>query len=282
MNFSHKLTLFTALLCVLGFTAPAQKLKPDEILAKHLDSIAAADVRSGIKTMVVGGTGASNFTIGKDITLKGGMVLVSDETRNLLAMKINSNEYRGETFSFDGKEVLVGYSYLGSRSVLGNFVQSNRFLVSEGLIGGVLTTRWALANLAANKAKLSGGGLKKIDGKEYYVVEYLKKGGGDLTVTLFFEKDTFRHVRTEYKRVTSAGIGTTPEASSQFTEVRYVLTEDFGDFKTESGMTLPHQYRALYAVTGGQGTTGIQWQFSFTDFGFNQKLEPSAFEIPKE
>lgn len=282
MERTHKLLTVIGILIVLASGTHAQKLKPDEIITKHLDSIGAADVRANLKTLVVGGTGSTSFTIGKDITLTGTMFAASDETKNAIGIKINSNEYRGETFAFTGSEVLVGYAYLGSRSVLGTFVQGNRFLVSEGLLGGVLSTRWALANLVGNKAKLSGGGMKKVGGKECYVVEYLKKGGGDLSVVMYFEKDTFRHIRTEYKRVASAGIGFTPEASSRISEVRYLLTEEFDDFRAESGLNLPHSYRLLYSVTGGQSTTGIAWKFALGDFVINEKLDPNGFAIPKE
>lgn len=279
---THKLCVIFGIAIVFASATFAQKLKPDEIVSKHLDSIAAADVRSKVSSLVVGGDGSTSFTIGKDITLRGTMFAASDETKNVIGIKINSNEYRGETFAFNGSEVLVGYAYLGSRSVLGTFVQGNRFLVSEGLLGGVLSTRWALANLAANKAKLSGGGIKKIGGKDCYAVEYLKKGGGDVTVVIYFEKDTFRHIRTEYKRVSSAGIGFTPEASSRISEIRYTLTEEFDEFRTESGLTLPHSYRMLYAVTGGQSTTGIEWKFALSDFAINEKVDPNSFTIPKE
>ncbi|MEO8072958.1 MAG: hypothetical protein ABI686_06895, partial [Acidobacteriota bacterium] len=82
----------------------------------------------------------------------------------------------------------------------------------------------------------------------------------------------------EYKRTSSAGIGTTPDQSSRFSESRFKLTEDFSDFKTENGLTLPHNYRLNYSITGQNGTTEIQWSFIFNEFAFNQKLADGTFD----
>lgn len=147
-------------------------------------------------------------------------------------------------------------------------------------MGGVLSTSWALTRLEANKAKLSGVGTKKVNGQELYTVDYSKKGGGDIDVVLFFDKVTFRHVRTEYKRMSSAGIGSRPEQSTGFSETRFLLVEEFNDFKAEAGLMLPHSYRVFYSVTGGQGTTGIEWKFDLTEFAVNQKLDSTTFETP--
>ena len=97
---------------------------------------------------------------------------------------------------------------------------------------------------------------------------------------MFFDKETFRHVRTEYKRVSSAGIGLKPEDSSKFSETRYKVVEVFSDFKAEGGLMLPHIYRIFYTTTGGQGTTDIEWNFTLNEFAANQKLDPSTFAAP--
>lgn len=269
-----------ALTLVVAGSAVSQKLKPEEILAKHLESIAPADVRAGAKTLIAVGNGTSKFTSQKDITLQGRLVLASDNAKSFLGMNMNSSEYRGETFAFNGKDLFIGFASNGARSVFGNFIQSNGAIVTEGLMGGVLSTGWALTRLEANKAKLSGVGTKKINGQELYAVDYSKKGGGDIDIVLFFDKETFRHVRTEYKRMSSAGIGSRPEQSTGFSETRFLLVEEFGDFKAQSGMMLPHSYRVFYSVTGGQGTTGIEWKFDLTEFAVNQKLDSTTFETP--
>jgi len=262
---------------LLSNLASAQKIKAEDVIAKHLDSIGTAQAREAAKTLLIVGNGTSKFTSTKDITLQGKIVLASEGVNNFLGMNMNSPLYSGEKFAYNGKDVFVGFATVSVRSVLGNFVQSNTGIVSEGLVGGTLSTSWALERLASNKAKVSSNGIKKIDGKELYAISYSKKGGSDLDITLYFDKDTFRHVRTEYKRVASVGIGVGLSDSARANEIRYSFVEEFGDFKAEAGLSLPHTYRMVYSATGTQGTTGIEWNFVLSDFTRNQKLESSTF-----
>ncbi|HVQ56710.1 MAG TPA: hypothetical protein VMS29_08135, partial [Pyrinomonadaceae bacterium] len=123
------------------------------------------------------------------------------------------------------------------------------------------------------------GGLKKVDGKEFYTMSYSPKGGADYDITLFFDKETFRHVRTEYKRASSAAIGTAPEQSSGFTETRIKIVETFDDFKQQGGLMLPNTYKFLYSETGQRGTREVEWAYSFNEFAFNQNLDEKTFDI---
>lgn len=273
---------FCLIMLVAVNLTSAQKLKAEEIIAKHLDSIGTADVRAGAKTLIAVGPGTSMFTSKKDNTLEGRIVIASDNSKIFLGMNMNSSLYRGETFAFNGNDVYVGFVDTVGRSVFGNFVQTNNFVVSEGLLSGVLSTGWAVGKLATNNAKVTAAGIKKIDGREVYAVEYAKKGGSDLDVVLYFEKGTFRHIKTEYKRMSSAAIGARPEQSTGFSETRFLFTEEFGDFKVVSGLTLPHSYKMIYSVTGGQGTTGIEWNFGLTEFAVNQKFDQTTFDAPKK
>jgi hypothetical protein len=57
--------------------------------------------------------------------------------------------------------------------------------MKEGLLGGALTTNWMGLS---PRGKLSSNGTKKINGRDAYVLTYSRKGGGDLDVTLYFDK----------------------------------------------------------------------------------------------
>jgi len=255
----------------------AQKLKPEEVLAKHLDSIGTSDARLAAKSRIAVGEASAKFVSTKDQTVVGRIVLASDGEKNFFGLNMNSTLYPGERFSFDGKDASVGYVQQNTRSLLGNFVQSNNMLLKESLLGGTLSSSWIMSNMGENKGKLSFDGLKKIDGKEVYALGYSRRGGGDITVTMYFDKDTFRHVRTEYKRTSSAAIGLRPEQSSGFSESRLKVTEDFTDFKAEKGLMLPHTYKLVYSISGQNGTTEIEWNFKLNEFAFNQTLDPKTF-----
>jgi hypothetical protein len=274
------LKLCAAVLSValLSFPAAAQKLKVEEIVTKHLDSIGAADKRAAVKSQIAVGDGTAKFLSQKDQVLQGRLVLASAGEKNFFGMSINSPNYPGERFSFDGKKAKVAYVQTGQRSILGNFLLSNPLALEESLLGGTLSTSWALRNMSENKARLSSEGTKKIDGREVYAVNYSRKGSGDLTITLFFDKETFRHVRTEYKRTSSASIGRTVDESARMSETRLKVVEDFSDFRDEKGLTLPHGYRLVYSITGQNGTTEIEWSFKLSEFAFNQTLEEKTFD----
>lgn len=258
----------------------AQKMKAEDVLAKHLDSIGTSEARGATKSQIAVGGAEIKFTTKKTTPVVGRIVIAAAGEKIFWGMNLNSTDYPSEKFSYDGKKAKVGYTRTGVRSILGNFVLSNNTLLENGLLGGTLSHSWAMLNMANNKAKLSYDGTKKIDGKEAYVLGYSPKSGSDIDIKLYFDKETFRHVRTEYKRVSSAGIGSTPDASSRYSENRITLTEDFSDFKPEGGITLPHGYRILYSTTGtSSGSTGIEFIFNLTEFAFNQNLAANTFDI---
>ncbi len=78
-------------------------------------------------------------------------------------IKLGNNDYRGEQFVTDGDKVSVAATTSNHKwSDLGEFVKAQDQIVREGLLGGELTTAWALLNLAENKAKLNFDGEKKV------------------------------------------------------------------------------------------------------------------------
>ena len=269
------LAFFAVILSVLSVSVFSQKLTPEDILAKHLDSIATVAVRSANKTRIMVGDADIRFITTKNIPVAGRLVLASAGNKNFFGLVTNSTNYESERFSYDGKKAKVSIVKNGNRSVLGNFVLSNDILLEDGLLGGTLSTSWALLDMGNKKAKLTSEGTKKIDGKEVYALGYAAKS--DVTITLYFDKETFRHVRSEYKRTASAAIGTSPDQSVRFNETRFKVTEDFSDFKTEKGITLPHNYRINYSIIGQNGTTEIQWNFILNEFAFNQNLAVGTF-----
>ncbi len=269
----RKLAVFMTL---IFFSLPvcAQKLTANEVAAKHLDSIGKAETRAAIQNVVLVGEVTQKYIVPKDLDLSGRAVLASAGPKNFFGMSLSN---RGnEQYIFDGKKAKVNLVQSGQRSVLANFIQSNDLLIEDGLLSGALSSSWALANLASSKGKLSFNGIRKIDEKEVYAIGYSRKGG-DLTITFFFDKETFRHIRTEYYRIFAAAIGLTPEDGSKLSETRLKMTEEFSDFREEKGLTLPHSYRILYSATGQRGTSEVEWTFTLSTFAFNQKLDEQTF-----
>ncbi|HEV8159104.1 MAG TPA: hypothetical protein VGP58_08745, partial [Pyrinomonadaceae bacterium] len=254
----------------------SQKMKAEDVVAKHLDSIGSAEVRSKNTSRIIVGDAAVTFISPKNLPANGRIVLASAGQKNFWGLNLNAVDYPFEKFSYDGKKVKVAYVRTGQRSLLGNFVLTYDLLMENSLLGGTLSTSWILLNQTEKKLKLSFEGTKKIDGKEVYVLDYSPKS--DINVQFYFNKETFRHVRTQYSRIFSAAAGRTPDTSSQQNESRLKVIENFSDFKEESGLTLPHNYNLQYSISGARGGTDIEWNFTLNEFLFNQTLQENTFD----
>jgi hypothetical protein len=283
----------------------------DELLSRHLDSIASPAIRAGLKTRVAQGSVHYAILVGGAGFLDGKAQMVSDGKKLQLMMKLPNNLYRGEQFIFDGEKDKVAFSTAAqTRSALGSFVFVYDPVIREGLIGGVLTTSWPLLNLDERKAKVTFEGLKKIDGQELYDLRYRPHKNTDLEINLYFDPETYRHVETTYTLSssesfadyapstavgngptnpgTSGGVavgstqtGGTPElaAARQYIN-RYRLTEKFSDFKTADGVTLPTHYDIQFTQELQNGrTTLTEWDLKGLEVSNNVGLDPRNFEV---
>lgn len=261
-----------------AITASAQKLKPEEIIGRHLDSIGKPGVRSSVKTLLAVGNATVTYISSKNHPANGRVVLASAGEKIFFGMNLNASDYPFEKVSFNGEETKVSFVRPGQRSVLGSFMLSNDVIFKNGLFSGVLSTSWPLSDANFKKAKLSSAGLKKVGEIEAYAINYTPKGGSDLDITLYFDKTTFRHLRTEYQRISSAGIGRTIDESARQHETRIKLIENFGDFKEVKGLTIPAKYELHYSISGANGTTEVEWTYVLTDFLVNQPLDDKTFD----
>lgn len=287
-NFSLKfpaLAIFLACLFLTSFEISAQKLSAEEIVAKHLDSIGKSEKRAEIKNRFLFAD-VKLIVKGTVNPIQGKAVVLSANEKNLWGMNLSSNDYPQDRFAFDGKRVNVGYSRPGVRSVLGGFILSYDELLEEGLLGGTLTSSWALLAENERNGKLDYEGTKKIDGKETYVLSYSPKGGSDLSIKMYFDQKNFRHVRTEYNRVIAARQGSSIDNSASQTADTYRLVEDFSNFENFKGLTLPKTYKISYSFNGSVSprsaqniTRELEWTFTVTNLSYNQELPADAFDI---
>ena len=152
-------------------------------------------------------------------------------------------------------------------------------IFKQGLMCGTLSTAWPLLDLESHHAQLEYAGTKKLNDQLLYELKYLPRGNSDLKVTLFFERETFRHVRTEYERTVSAPMGKVEYTNVQEREARYKMVEEFSLFKPEGGLMLPHIYTIKLSIDTINGTYVGEWTIKLTQFEFNQKIDQSAFNV---
>lgn len=259
--------------------AQAQKLKTEEIIAKNVEAIGGAETLQSVSTRISQGSVVVTFKEPGTGQLGGRVVLASEGPKHMMAMAFeNATNYPHERIGFDGKDVTGGYVHPGSRSSLGDFLLTNQAILKQGIWGGELSQSWLLLN-PNRKVKLETGGMKKIGERQMYVLKCYPSGS-DLKISIYFDAETFHHVRTEYERSVIAQMGSTPETSANQSETRYKLVEEFSDFKKEGGLTLPHAYKInLEITTGTRGAVKAQWEVTLSDIKFNQKIEPGSFDV---
>ncbi len=252
-----------------------EKLKPEDVVAKHLASLGTSEKRAAIKTRTAEGTSALKIIIGGSGETDGRAAFLSDGLKYRIGLPTDKYDYWGEQFGFDGSKTEVGFVQPSFRSQLGGFLRRYDQILKEGLIGGVLTTAWPLLDVAGRQPKLFYDGLKKMDGKELHRVKYvMKKGQGEVDIFLYFEQETFRHVRTSYNVVRSSPLGADITQSSQQQETRFLLEEFFSDFKEVDGVTLPMSWILKQTNQTGQRSIVAQHEVKLTRVTNNVAIDP--------
>jgi hypothetical protein len=253
----------------------------EELVSRHLEAIGPASARSAVKTRVLQGAAVYRMVVGGGGHLEGKTGLVSEGRKVRYLVRFPQADYRGENVVFDGNRIGVSSSTADQhRSAFAGLITSQGVILRDGLLGGTLSTAWPLLDLQERKSKLIIEGLRKMDGRELYQVRYEPAKRADVEIRLYFEPDTFRHVKTVY--VTSVGnnVGGDILRSSKLQPERTTLEERFSDFKTVDGVTLPSKWNLQFTWELPQGTTSVtEWDLKEDEITHNMGLDPRNFEV---
>jgi hypothetical protein len=267
-------TLTIASAAVAALPLPQDKLKAEDVLAKHLAAIGPADALAAVKSLIAIGKCKSSIR-----ELGGVSQLASEGDKVLLAMLFDSTIYPYEKVGYNGQNQTVSILPDGKRSFLVNFLASHDAPFKQGLIGGVLSTAWPLLNSGADMPKLSYSGTDKINNRKVHKLKYDPRKSSGLQISLFFDAETFQHLRTEYQFTISARMGVTDERSVSQLESRYKFVEEFSDFKAENKLMLPHTYNLSYTMEEQNSTQELKWTINFSRFAFNEQIDAAAFNV---
>ena len=271
--------LTSALTSPVSFAA--DKASAEEVVAKHLESIGTAEARAAAQRRIILGTARFTFRSGGSGTALGNAVLASDGPKSLMSMYFGAPDYPHDAIGFNGKDCKVKDIRPGVRSVLGEVLLRNGELFREGLMGGVLSSAWAMTRTDEKAAKLEYAGTDKVDGRAAHKIRVLPRKGSDFKITAFFDAENFRHVRTQYERnvaAPQAGLNT----GAQMRETAIKIVEDFSDFKQEGQLTLPHTYKIVYSAYGQNNGLTQEWTFSLSKYTFNEPIDTKAFDLVAE
>ncbi|MGB7207619.1 MAG: hypothetical protein WBD27_03060 [Pyrinomonadaceae bacterium] len=262
---------------LLIFNSALWAIDPKEVISRHLDSIASADKRTGLKTLFA--MGLSEFESKIPIVKGGGKAIVVSDPENLyFLMSLNSRQYPFEKIgAFDGN-ISLPFISPGQRSILGAFLADNSKILSEGLFCGSMSLRWLNHIEDTARLKMKSVDTRKINGRETYAIDVLLSGSGSgrFRVRLFFDSENFRHVRSEYHREVDIG-SIIVRQQNQLQNASVDLTEEFSEFKEVDGFTLPYIYKVSLTTNNATQSYETSWGIRVTNYYLNQKLEPSFF-----
>jgi hypothetical protein len=147
-------------------------------------------------------------------------------------------------------------------------------------MGGALSLGWPLLDIQGKQPRLKCK-KSKVGGREMHELEYSpKKGLGDFKIKMYFDPETFRHVRTEYGLRITAAIGAGgAETGKEKADSIYRLLEQFDDFREVEGMMLPHRYTIDLSIEGAGSTFLARWIIEAKDWIHNGQADPQFFEV---
>jgi hypothetical protein len=270
------------LICVLptlaSLTWAEDQLTPAELIARHLQSLGDPAARAAARSRAAQGSMQFREVTGRGTTTEGVAMMACDGRKLRLAFNFPGEVYPGEDVLFDGAMVQVGQSQPRTRSSLGYFLYSRDDLIKEGLLGGTLSTGWALLDVEARAPRLKYAGVKKIDGRELLQLNYEpRKGDNDLNIQIFFQPETFRHVMTVYSLTIPPPMTRSRNATSHANEGHYTLRETFSEFRILDGLNLPSHW-TLEVIGEGATSSDAQWQV-VVDRMQNVPVDESNFKV---
>ncbi len=272
------IVLLLAMLTPVAAKGP--KMKPEELVARHLAALGSPESRSVIQARGARGTAHMEVLSGGSGFLEGPVVFASQGRKLLFSILFNQLNYSAEQVSCDDEKVYVGNIQPGVRSQLGAFLYQYDELVEEGLFGGVLSTAWPLLDLEGRNPKLDYRELKKVSGRELLELRYrIRKGGGDVNIRLYFDPESFRHMATIYKLTLSAPMGRTSVESARQLDTRYTLEEWFSDFRSTDELDLPTQWTIRLTLETGLGNFMGKWDMTFPQISHNLSIDPQIFVL---
>jgi len=113
--------------------AKGPKMKPEELVARHLAALGSPEFRSVVQSRSARGTARMEVLSGGSGFLEGPVVFASQDRKLLFSIQFNQLNYSAEQVSCDDEKVYVGNIEPGVRSQLGGFLYQYDELVKEGL-----------------------------------------------------------------------------------------------------------------------------------------------------
>src|SRR5882724_12791968 len=126
--------LLIALSVVNVQSSATDKMKAEDLVAKHLESIGTAASRSSVTTRIIAGTSQVIFRTPPAGQATGRAVMASEGNKSLIGMSFQSPVYPREELGFNGNSFIAAYVTPGIRSSLGSFLMTHDLIFKQGLM----------------------------------------------------------------------------------------------------------------------------------------------------
>src|SRR6058998_2502589 len=98
-------SLMAVMLALLGLPQPARskdpKLKPEELVARHLQSLGSAEALAKVQSRALNGTVVTTTQFGRAGSMPGKASVLSKGPQIRFGIVIETPDYPGEQFAFD-------------------------------------------------------------------------------------------------------------------------------------------------------------------------------------
>jgi hypothetical protein len=281
MLMARSLAPFTLGLAMASVVPAAAKDEPkltaEELVTRHVASLGSPEALAGVSSRLAEGTASLRVAVGGTAAISGRLLFFSAGRQMRTVLAFAAADYRGETLSFDGQKIDVGFMMPGRRSDLGTFLSQYDVILREGLVGGALSTAWPVLDLQGRKAKLKYEGLKKVEGRQLHQASYrMDKGQGDIRIVMRFDPETFHHVGTRYNLTLVSAMGREITESSKEHETHYSLEESFDGFQAFAGVTLPTRWTLRFGAQLRNRSSLWIWETAVEKVRHNEVAAPAA------
>lgn len=249
-------------------TLSAYGQSADDVVKRHLESIGTLDARTKASNRLA--TGQAEFTVKMPELKVSGRALMASDGRDLMFLSnFGTTQYQYEKVGLFAHKPTLPFISQGLRSPLGSFLQVNSGILTERLFGGSIFSTWRLGDVS--EIVFKNAGKKTINGRQTVVLKAIAKNAlsGDSSIKLYFDAESFNHVRTEYLQT----IG-----QKEFQPIRTfggnsgenvnLFVEEFSDHHRAGELTLPHKYSAVLSLSEGAGTKEFRWGFTVDEYKF--------------